>query len=468
MNPHRIAQTELKQFGAGTSNLSRLLTVKLKLTELKPKTRLGLIANEMVVSTANTMIGVTAISGYCNALTESSLPIVTFTSGSSGAGISDQELQQAWNTFQSQFSGFQGDAAIWVNASSGTSILTQLTSLPENLQMVNSSVQMDFSVLISSEQGSDQYSTALDNLNTLIGAQIPSITGLNASMVQLGNDLDVTATTMVAAVSDGGVLSQIIDEYQDAVDQLNTNIANLEAEIDADNKQITADSIEITSGVGMTVIGAMTIIAMPFSLIFVGMGIYEAVTAAEDIQLMKAQIAADTVEIQNSTLWAQQDSTAATAVSVFANQVSNCSGLNSAAQQELTTLENLYTSLATDLQDALNDLAESPADADAALAEWNAVMAAAAPLSDLTMYIWPSPLMLTAPTGSAAAGSDFHTIDVSGSAYRLESSNTWSTLPDKLLSVAAGPLGVFGINGASADGSHVSTTPYDTNYLGRT
>lgn len=434
------------------------------LNTIEPETEMGRLALQMVAQSSVSVLSVAAISGYVYALREAALPNVTFRGTPPGPGIDNAELQAAYNQFQTQFATFQGQAGAWINTQQGSgapSIFSQLVSVPTTFQTINQSVLGKFTILKAETPGSSAYDQTLDQLKSLIGAELPDIQSLKQSMITLGTNLETAAETLQTAATTG-VLQQLIAAYQSEIDALNQDIQNCNDKIDSDNSKIIGLGFAAAAAITVGLIGLVNF-WNPIGWIMIAGGAVGAYFAIAEIELLKGEIATLKAQIQNDEAWRQADQSAAASVSAFAKQVGGFASMNAAAQQELTQLETLYQTLADDVNTAISEL--DSGNLDQAEDEWNTIVGAAAVLQNLSAYIWPTSIMLPHPTSFSPTGSDVYAIDMAGQVFHYsEGGNTWSELPETALSVVAAGSIVVGIDGAPIDGSESTPTPVDSTY----
>lgn len=441
-----------------------LATAGHPLADYVPRTKLGRVALDFTMATSVSLISVAATTAYVYSVTELALPVPTFGPPPAGVPIVPADLQTAFQNFSLQLATLQGQAAAWIDVQPGTStpsIFSQLVSIPDTFSNINGSVQTQFTILSNTTPGSAAYNKALQTLQALIGAETPTITGLNSQMVALGTTL-LNATDAIQTAGTTGVLQQLYQAYEADISELQTAIRNANSTISSDNSKIIGLGFAAGGAIVVGLIG-LTMIWNPLGWIMIGGGAVGAYYAITEILALKAQIAGLKNQIQIDTAWTTTYGQAAASISATITQTQGFAAMNAAAQQELTVLEGLMTSLAKDITTALNDLSADPIQLQDALAEWSEIVSAAAVLTNVTAYVWPSPILLSDPTAFAAAGSDVYAVSPSGQAYHYSAGN-WSAVADKSLSIVAAGVLAVGINGAPADGANVSPTPYTTDY----
>lgn len=438
------------------------------LANYRPRTKLGLVALDMTMATSTSPISVAATTAYVYSLTQLSLPVLQFKAPPPGTTISPQSLQQAYSDFQTQVAIFQGQAAAWIDTQPGTSspsIFSQLVSIPRTFATINGTVQSKFTLLSALTPGTQAYIQTLQQLETLIGAETGDITNLNTQMSTLGTNLS-TATVNINTAGTTGVLAQLIQAYASEITALTDAITDANNQISSDNKKIVGLGFAAGTSIVIGVIGFANW-WNPIGWIMIAGGALGAYYAIAEINTLKGQIASLQSTIQSDELWKTTDSQAAASVQSTLTQTAGFVSMNAAAQKELTVLENLLTTLASDITTAISELNQGQL--QDALNEWNEIISAASVLANVTAYVWPSPIMLSNPTTFAAGGSDVYSVSVSGQAYHYSSGGAnWPAVADKSLSIVASGSLVVGINGAPADGANVSPTPYPTNYFVKT
>ncbi|MFP4519042.1 MAG: hypothetical protein ACLFQ5_06275 [Oceanicaulis sp.] len=438
------------------------------LMAMQPQTATGRLALNLVAQTSISLLSVSAITGYVYAITETDAPQVTFRGDPPGPGINNKELQEAYNDFRQQYASFQAHAGAWVNtdpASGGASIFSQLVSVPRTFGQIAGAVEGKFTILRNTPPGSPAYESAMSDLKALIGAELPDINTLKTAMEALGTTLQDAAVSLKEAAATG-VLKQLQDAYAAEIQSLTDCIKHCQQQIDSDNAKIVGLGFASAAAIAVGLVGLANI-WNPFGWIMIAGGAVGAYFAISEILRLKGEIASLKAKIQNSTLWREDDTQAAATVATFSNQVQGFGSLNDAAQKELTTLETLYQSLADDINTAISDL--DAGDLDQAENEWGEVMAAAAPLAQLTAYIWPSSVRLPDPTDFSATGDDVYAIDNAGKPYKYtKGANTWTELPDHALSIVASGWIVAAIDGAPLDGSKITPDPVPASYKVKT
>ncbi len=423
-------------------------------TSIVPKTRLGTIALQLAEQTAITTLSVAAISSYVYAITQSSTPSVQFTDMPPGMPNSQlQPLQDAYDQFLEQFAIFQAQAGTWINtqpATSTPSIFTQLVQIPNSMNVINAQVSTNFATLNALTPGTPTYNNVLDQQKTLIGSEQPAIDNLVTQMQTLGTNLQNGSDALVASTQTG-VLAQMLAAYQVDITALNTDITNCQNQINSDNSKI------IGLGVGASVSVTVGLVGLfnfwnPAGWVMMaegGVGAYFSIT---EIETLKAQIAQLEGQIQNDISYRDSDEQAAMILSAFCNQLQGFSSMNTAAQQELLALENLYSTLSDDITVALGDL-----DADnlqAAQNEWTEILQSSAALGELTAYLWPNSAELSAPSTFTAIGSDIYYIATSGKLYHyVGSTGSWNDMGITALSCAGSGSTLVAIDGAPINGS---------------
>ncbi|MEO1039813.1 MAG: hypothetical protein AAFX09_09715 [Pseudomonadota bacterium] len=459
--PDRRIQTGINQYAMLHHAIRNLASIE-------PKTATGKLAMNLVAQNSVSVLSVAAISGYVYALTEAQLPTVTFQGATPGPGITNQELQQAYNSFQTQFATFQGEARAWINTtpeSGGASIFSQLVSVPTTFKTINGSVQGKFEILKTLTPGTKPYNDTMAQLKALIGAETSDINTLNTAMQTLGTNLQNAAVTLHTAATTG-VLKQLQDAYSTEIQSLTDDISQCQDKINSDNSKIVGLGFAAGAAITVGVVGLANI-WNPIGWIMMGAGAVGAYFAIAEIERLKGEIAGLKTKIQNDEMWRQDDQKAAASVASFSGEVKGFETLNSAAQKELTTLEQLYSTLADDISTTISDLDADKL--DEAQAEWEAILEAAQPLEDLTAYIWPTSLMLPSPTSFAPVGSDVYALNVAGDAFHYASGgNTWNQLPNSALSIVASGSVVAAIDGAPIDGSTVNPNPSVPTYFVKT
>ena len=431
---------------------------------IQPKTKLGELALRLNEQTVISMLSVSATSAYVYGLTEASAPNLQFTSVPPGMSSSVEKLQSAYDAFLTQFATFQGKASVWINTQQDTgtaSIFSQLVSIPTTLGNINGQVLSDFTLLNGLTPGSTAYDNQLNALEQLINAELPAINSLISSMDDLGTNLNNAADSLINSTRNG-VLSELTAAYASDIQALNAAIDSANKKINKDNDKIIGEGTGAAVSAGVGLVGLLNF-WNPFGWAMMAGGAVGAYYAIIEIEKLKAEIADLNAQINEDTHWVSKDQAAASLVSSFALQLGGFASLNSAAQEELQTLENLYTTLAQDISEAISDLQAN--ELDEAKTEWNAIVEAGSVLEDLTAFIWPSPAMLSAPSSFSVVGADIYSIAMSGKMYHYtESTNAWSDMGVTALSCAGSGSTLVTIDGAPIDGAKITTTPKISTY----
>lgn len=433
---------------------------------VQPKTKLGNLALQLDQQSSAALLSISAISGYVYALTQAAAPSITFTDTPPGFPSTLTALQSSYDGFLTQFALFQGQASAWINTQQGTStasIFSQLVSVPSTLSSLNSTVSANFTLLNALTPGSAPYQSTLSQQETLIGAEAPAISGLITSMQSLGTALENAATSLVNSTQSDQVLGQLLAAYAADIAALNADIASAQSQISSDNSKIIGLGFGAAAAIAVGLVGLANF-WNPVGWIMMAGGAIGAYYAIVEIESLKAQIANLKAQISADTDWVEKDTLAAQLVSAFCTQLQGFTSLNAAAQQELTTLESLYSTIAADITAALSDLSAN--ELAEAQAEWNTILAAGQTLQNLTAYIWPSPVMLSHPSSFAAISSDIYSIALSGELFHYSGAgNSWTDMNVKALSVAGQGTTLVAIDGAPIDGTVVSPNPTASTYF---
>ncbi len=447
----------------GPNHYAMVMAAGRKLDQMQPATALGQLAMQLSQQSTVSMISVAATTAYVYALTQASAPNLQFTTTPPGMTSSVSQLQGAYDSFLTQLNIFQGQAGAWVNtnpSSGAASILSQLVSVPTTLSELNGTVTSQFAILNAVPPGSQAYQSALTELEALIGAETPSITGLISAMQTLGTNLE-TATTSLIASTQTGVLSQLLVAYQADIAALNQAISDANSQISSDNSKIVGLGFAAAAAIVVGIIGLCNW-WNPIGWILMGGGAVGAYFAIAEIEALKAQITELKNEINVDTYWVQQDQAAASLVSAFSTQLQGFASMNTASQQELQTLESLYGTLAADITAALTDLDNNQI--AAAQAEWTEILAATQVLQGVAAYVWPSPAMLSSPSSFAALGSNVYSISLSGEMFYYNGS-AWTDMTVSSLSCAGQGTTLVAIDGAPIDGTEVNPHPITPTYF---
>lgn len=437
------------------------------LVKIAPRTRLGSVALQLAVQQSIATIQIIATSTYVNALTALAPPVLTFSAPPPGTTIPVNSLQTAYQQFTQQLAVLQGQAANWISTSSsggGASIFSNLISVAATISNLNATVQSDFIVLAHLQSGSPAWQNQLQQTKSLIGAELAPLQSLGTQIQSLSGNLNTAASTLVSA-STTGVLYQLQQAYQSEINALNTDIANCNSTISADNSKIIGLGFAAGSAIVVGIVGLANF-WNPIGWILMAGGAAGAYFAIAEITALKGQIAQLKAQIQNDISWQNTDLLAAQAVAMFAQSAQGVASMNSQSQQELNTLLQLCQTLGDDITAALNDLNQD--ELTDALNEWNDIVSQAGFLAGITAYIWPSSIMLVNPTNLAAAGTNAWLVSNSGTTYGLASGGaSWSTLTGCSFSVAAAGTVIVGIDGAPLDGSQLQPNSYGQSFFAK-
>lgn len=437
-----------RQFSVSPGKSISLHSIDHPIAKIQPKTKLGAVAQELAAATAISTISVAATSAYVYALIEAASPAIQFKDPPPGTKISVQSLQDAYQTFQTQFATLQGQASVWINTDQTTgqsSIFSNLVSVPTTLSQLDPVVQSKFSILSALKSSNPLYKTTLSDLEALVGAEKAPVQSLVTQVEGLATTVQ-TSSSLIQTSTSTGVLKELQDAYASEIQALKDDIKSANDTIDSDNKKI----IGLGFGAGAAILVGLIGLGMiwnPIGWIMIAGGAVGAYFAISEILALKAQIAVEEGKIKGFELWKTADATAAGTVSAFSTQLTDISTMTASVQEELTQLENLYTTLADDISEASKDLTDGNI-ADA-LKEWNTIVQEVAFLENITAYIWPNPIQLTKPSNLSAAGSSLYAIDNAAKVYKYTvGGNTWTELADTSLSISAKGSLVVGIEGA--------------------
>lgn len=430
------------------------------LVTIAPRTRLGAHALDLVVQASIATIQVIATTTYVNSLTGLAPPPLEFSEPPPGTTISVLALQGAWDDFVVDLAALQGQAALWVATSGstgGASIFSSITTVAGMISSLNALVQTEFIVLKNAPPNTKAWKDALSTVTSLISAELQPVQSLQSSISQLSSTLNQAANTLITAANTG-VLEQLQAAYVNELGALNEDISLCNDQISKDNKEIIA--LGASEGVsGFIGISGILNIWNPLGWLAIGAGVAGAYFAAEEIKTLEGQIGMLTGEIKNYSDQLTADATASNLVTSFSASAQAAASMNSASQQELTTLIQLCSAMATDISASLTDLSDD--EIAASLNEWNEVVAASAFMAGITAYIWPSWYSLVNPTSLTAAGSNAWVVSNSGTVFGWTSGSTaWSTLPDYTLSVVSAGSVVAGVDGAPNAAASLNPNSY--------
>ncbi|HKT96241.1 MAG TPA: hypothetical protein VJS30_06870 [Paraburkholderia sp.] len=437
------------------------------LVKIAPRTRLGSVALQLAVQQSIATIQIIATSTYVNALTALAPPVITFRSPPPGTKIPVNSLQQAYQDFTQKLASLQGQAANWISTSSssgGASVFSNLISIASTIANLNATVQADFIVLANLQSGSPAWQNQLAQTKTLIGAELTPLQSIGTQIQSLSGSLNTAASTLISA-SSTGVLYQLQQAYQSEINALTADITNCNNKISSDNSKIVGLGFAAGSAIVVGIVGLANI-WNPIGWILLAGGAAGAYFAIAEITALKGQIAELQAQIKNDINWEDADELAAQSVAAFSQSAQGVAGMNSQAQQELSTLLQLCQTLGDDITAALTDLNQD--ELTDALDEWNDIVSQAGFLAGITAYIWPSSIMLLNPTNLAAAGNNAWLVSNSGTTYGFTSGGTsWTTLPGYSFSVAAAGTVVAGIDGAPLDGSQLQPNSYGQSFFAK-
>lgn len=419
-----------------------------------PATQLGKLALQLNQQTNISILSVAATSAYVNAITQSTPPTLTFSGVPAGMQATVAQLQAAYDTFKTQYQTFQQQAAPWLftQQNSGTpSIVTQLVKVPQSLSNLAGSVASGFTILNALTPGTPEYNSQLATLENSISSESPAISALIAAMQTLGTTLQNAEAALVASTQPSQILGQLIAAYSNVVSALNVEIANAQQLLSSDDSKLDAAIAGTTASAVLDAVGLANW-WNPIGWVTMAAGAVATYYSASEVEALKSEIATLNTQINNNIDWANQDQTGAQMVSAFCTQLQGFASLNASAQQELSTLENLYSTIATDITAAISDLNASQL--ATAQAEWNTILGAGQVLGDLNLYVWPKPSLLSAPSPFVAIGSDIYCISLSGELYHYSgSANTWTDMNVTALSIAGYGTTLVAIDGAPVNAS---------------
>ncbi len=414
-----------------------------------PTTQLGKLALQLNQQTNISILSVAATTAYVNAITQSAPPSIKFSGVPAGMQVTVAQLQTAYNTFVTQYQSFQQQAGAWIYTQQNTgvpSIVTQLVQVPQSLSNLAGSVASDFAILNALTPGSPEYNSQLITLENSIGSESPAISTLISSMQSLGTTLQTAETALVASTQPSQILGQLIAAYASIVVTLNAAIASAKQQLSSDDSKLDG---AIAGASAAAVVDAVGLANWwnPVGWVTMAAGAVATYYSASEIEALKAEISLLNSQISNNIDWTNQDQTAAQMVSVFCTQLQGFASLNASAQQELSTLENLYSTIASDITTALSNLNAN--ELETAQNEWNTILGAGQVLENLNLYIWPKHSLLSAPSPVAAVGNDIYCVSLSGKLYHYSgSTNSWSDMNVTALSVAGDGTTLVAIDGA--------------------
>lgn len=432
------------------------------LASYQPTTKLGAVALDLAMATSASYLTIMATAGYVYAVTQLRIPNPTFGTPPSGVTIDPATLQAAWTNFNTQYALIQGQLDNFMDTNPGSSnpasILSQLVNVPQSISGINGSVVLDFA------------SKNASGLESLFNAVNSEVTSLKTSLTSLGTSIESSTSTLTAATTTG-VLLELYNAYESDIQGLKTAISNAQSRIDSDNSKIIGEGFGAGASVVVGIVGLANF-WNPVGWIMMAGGAIGAYFAIEEIEALKAQIASLKNTIKTDTDWENTYSQAATSMQATIGTIQGFASMGAAAELELITLENVLSTLSTDILAAVSDLEESSPDWTAAQNEWDKIMTTATSLANITAYVWPGPTELSNPTGFISSSTGLYQVASSGKGYYLTNGgSSWTSLPDRSLSIvtASGTNAiVVGINGAPAVGAAGTNPAYTTNYLVKT
>jgi hypothetical protein len=443
----------------GSKTIVNLAEAGHPLAGITPETPLGALALDLAMAASTTYLTVVATTAYVNAITELSLPELTFGPPPAGVPVNPQDLQAQWSQFVTQVNVIKGELATFVNSTPGsadpTTILSQLVSLPNKIDELSDSVNTDF---ITQDKA---------GIDTLFQALSQQTSSLSQAISTLGTNID-TGTQLLVSAADSGVLEQLYNAYEKDIKALKAAIESAQDSIDSDNKKLAGEYAGATISLAVATYGLANWFTPQGFLCLLG-GVIGGYFAIEEINYLKGEIATLKSTISSDTIFENEYAASATAVQGTIGSIAGFSSMRSSAEAELLALENVLNTMAQEFNAAMADIDTTSPDWTAAQNEWKTILSTAVDMMNIMAYIWPNPILLSNPTGLISDSSGLYQIASSGKAYYLsQRRNAWTSLPGKLLSVVTGPLEgdlVLGIDGAPAQGAAGVDPAYPTDFF---
>lgn len=204
--------------------------------------------------------------------------------------------------------------------------------------------------------------TAVQSQKTGAAAVIPQ---LNTFASQLVSDQTVMKNAIASALNQQGA-------DQTSIDQLNADIATLQADIAKWNTVITA--VAIAGGIGIFIGCVSAIFSFGLGLVF---AVASAAATIATIIIAQQKIKADYSTIQGDEAQIGTLNTEIAALSTLQTNLNNLINLSNQAQQQLQLILTAWQQLETEIQAVINDLqgatgATNPLNVDTLLADLNA------------------------------------------------------------------------------------------------
>lgn len=404
-----------------------------------PSWKLGQVALEISTQSTVATLSVVAISSYVDAILASKLPSVYFRKEKrDSAGISNRELQNAYDLFLAQFRAIQVQAGNW------SDIETQIVGTPESLVSINSAMTRDIRIMSVSERDSHEFKTAQANMNVHLDIQKQALTDLINTSSNFAKELCLLTKVMVSSANEG-VLAEIKAEYDKEIEAIKQCVSDINKSISTLQTEINWLWVGFGGSVASTVTGVIGMAIPVIGGLFLGAGIYGTVATLNKIEEKNVSIREKQNEIKKNIDWQDEDSIAATSVSLFSQQLQQFEGLNSRAQKELNQILDLFDELSSEM-DQITKFTDDM-DCNAALKEWELIYKQCQYLCDINNYKWPNITELSNPTLFSPVGDCIYVVDIAGNLYHYDGYSKWVDMKESALSCIATEKIVVAIDG---------------------
>lgn len=296
------------------------------------------------------------VSGYVYGITNTQMPPLSY--------------PPSWyGDYNQAFAKAKGDAMRWTN-----DIVPLMMVVPQSLIGFNAAFQAEFnaivtdlSILIQNPNNpavAASLASTLQSLLNSVRAQNQTLTSLQQQLAEFSANLGPDAQTLQAIASNA---QQSAGDDQQAIDQLTAQIAQLQADIRKYQKLMTAGEIGgfVSFWVGLVGV-ALTVAGVPevgVPLLVVGVagtgaGIALTVVESQNIKAAQANINGDLATISGL----DQDIVYLNSLSTEMNQLVQANYL---AQQAITVVQTMWSTLEADLQATIDSLTTAQADVSA-------------------------------------------------------------------------------------------------------
>ncbi|TWB70754.1 hypothetical protein FBZ87_107138 [Nitrospirillum amazonense] len=425
--------------------------VHARLPARKPAaTRLGRIAQTLAERTTAATFSLAAASSYLFALTQASMPAILFgdaypvpQSPFPQSGVPSP--QASYDAFRDQFATFQAQAGTWITPRRGAelpSVFSQLASLPRLL--ADMTRVLDDALAGRSGQGAGRLPCAhpLKACERAVRRRSEAVSALLGMVTQQGQWLATTATALAAAAQ-AGVLGQLLAAHGGEAKAMTMAVHHAQACIAAETSRIIDAGLGGASSVAVGVVG-LTMCWNPLGWSMIPGGVVGTHNGAIDLPFLQGQLGKLEALIEVKLDRWRQEQAAAMLLAGMRVQLMGVAPMVQAAQEELAALAWLLGRLPSEVSTALDD-----DDLSAARGEWGAAMADAGLSDALSLYLWPSPTHLSAPSTVAVAGDDVFRIAASGRMYHHSpSAPGWTDMQVTALSCVSDGYDLVAIDGA--------------------